>query len=93
MTWARSNVALEGEYRMERERLDTLINIVERSQDMCPACKELFDQIAWGLMQEFEKAISSKRKRRSTSPKSLSESKASVVWSQEDGGLRLHSDV
>jgi len=64
---------------MERERLDALINIVERSQDMCPACKELFDQITWELMREFEKVISSKRKRRSNVPRSLSETKASVA--------------
>lgn len=63
---------------MELERLDALINIVERSQDMCPVCKELFDQITWELMQEFEKVISGKRKRRSAGPRSLSESKASV---------------
>jgi len=63
---------------MEQERLDALINIVERSQGMCPVCKELFDQITWELMQEFEKVISSKKKRRSIGPKSLSESKTSV---------------
>jgi hypothetical protein len=64
---------------MEQGRLDALINIVERSQGMCPVCKELFDQITWELMQEFEKVISSKKKRRSTSPKSLSESKTSFA--------------
>lgn len=51
---------------MERDKLDTLINIVERSQGMCPTCKELFDQITWELMQELEKVISGGRKRRST---------------------------
>jgi len=64
---------------MEQERLDALINIVERSQGMCPVCKELFDQITWELMQELEKVVSSKRKRRSTSPENLSESKTSVA--------------
>jgi hypothetical protein len=49
----------------EQEQLDTLSNLIYRSQDMCPACKELFDQITWELMNEFEKVIGSKKRKRS----------------------------
>ncbi|MBS7622051.1 hypothetical protein KEJ39_00015 [Candidatus Bathyarchaeota archaeon] len=58
---------------MEREKLDTLINIVERSQGMCPVCKELFNQITWELIREFERVISSGGKRRSLHRKKLSD--------------------
>ena len=51
---------------VEQEQLDTLMDIVSQSQDMCPACKELFEQMTWRLMQEFEKAIDRRKRRRET---------------------------
>ncbi len=55
---------------MEREQLDILTNIINRSQDMCPLCKELFDQITWDLMQEFERTLGKKKRETATRSKS-----------------------
>nr|MDO8135468.1 hypothetical protein [Candidatus Njordarchaeum guaymaensis] len=64
----------------EQERLDTLVGIIGRSRDMCPVCKELFDQITWDLMEEFEKAIvDRKRKREIVSHKGISEGTTQIV--------------
>jgi len=47
---------------------------------MCPVCKELFDQITWDLMEEFEKAIvDRKRKREIVSHKGISEGTTQIV--------------
>ena len=51
---------------VEQEQLDTLTDLVSQSEDMCPACKELFEQMTWRLMQEFEKAIDRRKRRRET---------------------------
>jgi hypothetical protein len=64
----------------EQEHLDTLVGIIGRSRDMCPLCKELFEQITWDLMQEFEKAIvDRRRKRESVSRKGLSEGATQIA--------------
>jgi hypothetical protein len=65
----------------EQEQLDTLSNLIYRSQDMCPACKELFDQITWELMNEFEKVIGSKKRKREVTnqPKDLPKSSSEVL--------------
>lgn len=49
---------------VERDQLDMLTSLIDRSHDMCPICKELFDQITWDLIKELEKIIDIKKRTR-----------------------------
>ncbi len=49
---------------VEIDQLDKLSNLIDRSHDMCPTCKELFDQITWDFMREFEKVIDIKKRKK-----------------------------
>lgn len=49
---------------VERDQLDMLTSLIDRSHDMCPICKELFDQITWDLIKELEKIIDIKTRTR-----------------------------
>lgn len=49
---------------VEIDQLDVLTSLIDRSYDMCPTCKELFDQITWDFMREFEKVIDIKKRKR-----------------------------
>lgn len=48
---------------VERDQLDVLTSLIDRSHDMCPICKELFDQITWDFITEFEKVIDIKKRK------------------------------
>jgi len=49
---------------VERDQFDMLTSLIDRSHDMCPICKELFDQITWDLIKELEKIIDIKKRTR-----------------------------
>ncbi|WP_455280535.1 hypothetical protein [[Eubacterium] cellulosolvens] len=49
---------------VERDQLDMLTSLIDRSHDMCPICKELFDQITWDLIKELENIIDIKKRTR-----------------------------
>jgi transposase len=49
---------------VEKDQLDMLTSLIDRSHDMCPICKELFDQIIWDLIKELEKIIDIKKRTR-----------------------------
>ncbi|MBS7649814.1 MAG: hypothetical protein QXI59_00590 [Candidatus Bathyarchaeia archaeon] len=47
----------------ESDRLEVLTNIINRSNYMCPTCREIFNQLTWELLEEIERLLPSKKRR------------------------------
>jgi hypothetical protein len=48
----------------EDDRLEVLTNIINRSNYMCPTCREIFNQLTWELLEELERVLPSKKRTR-----------------------------